>query len=312
MGVRTTISFVRAVCRGFVEHDVMSLAAAVAFYTVLSFAPLVLLLVTLGGFLSDANESELFARFYEHLGPQAGQVGEEVVRHARLAGSPREAWRWILSLTVLVVSASLVFGQLQKSLNRIWGAHANVRKGFRAWLWKRVLSMGMVFAIMFILLVALVVSSVIEALIPQNNEYAGRAAVLFVSLVVSTLLFASIYKVLPDVRIAWKEVWVGALTTALLFSTGKALVSFYLEHGGVVQSYGRAAGALIAMLLWVYYSCIILFIGAEMTAQYDQARAARRRARETAALAAKAAAEAAHSKAHGHLHDGPPAPTAGP
>ena len=292
MGVKSTISFVRAVGRGFIEHDVMSLAAAVAFYTVLSFAPLVLLLVTLGGFLSDANESALLARFYEHLGPQSVQVGEEVIRHARLAGSPRESWRWITSLSVLVVSASLVFGQLQKSLNRIWGAHANVRKGFFAWLWKRVLSMGMVFAIMFILLVALVVSAVIEAVIPQDNEYVGRATVLFVSLVATTLLFASIFKVLPDVRIDWKEVWVGAFTTAILFSTGKALVSFYLEHGGVVESYGKAAGALIAMLLWVYYSCIILFIGAEMTAQYDQARAERRRAREAAELAAKAAVRA--------------------
>jgi membrane protein len=291
LGVKSTISFVRAVCRGFVEHDVMSLAAAVAFYTVLSFAPLVLLMVTVGGFLSDADQSELYARFYEQLGPKAREVGEGVVSHARRAGSPREAWRWVLSLTVLVVSASLVFGQLQKSLNRIWGARSEVRKGFRAWLWKRVLSMGMVFAIMFILLVALVVSAVIEAFIPRGNEYVGRASVLFVSLVVTTLLFAAIYKVLPDVRIDWKEVWVGALTTALLFSTGKALVSFYLEHGGVVESYGSAAGALIAMLLWVYYSCIILFIGAEMTAQYDQARAGRRRARHEAALAAQLAAK---------------------
>jgi hypothetical protein len=149
--------------------------------------------------------------------------------------------------------------------------------------------MGMIFAIMFILLVAMVVSTLIESLLPRTNEVVGRISVTGVSLLVSSLLFAAIFKVLPDAKIAWREVWLGAVTTALLFSGGKAAVSFYLKHGGVVESYGSAAGALIALIVWVYYSCIILFIGAEMTAQYDQQRAARRRAREAQAIASTAA-----------------------
>lgn len=288
LSVKSTISFVRAVVRGFNEHDVMSLAAAVAFYTVLSFAPLILLLVTIGSLLGEKAQLDMLDSFYDQLGPDARVVGAEVERHARAAGSPWESWRWIVSLSILLFSASLVFAQLQKSLNRIWGAHAGGKQGFFGWLWKRMISMGMVFAIMFILLVAMVVTTVIEMIIPTSNEYVGRAAVLFVSLLVTTLLFAAIFKVLPDVRISWKEVWIGAMTTSILFTLGKALVSFYLEHGGVARSYGNAVAGLITMLLWVYYSCIILFIGAEMTAQYDQARAARRRAREAAAMAAHA------------------------
>ncbi len=289
MGFRSTYNFVRSVVRGFNEHDVMSLAAAVAFYTLLSFAPLVLLLVTIGSLLGEVAKSEMVQNFYAQLGPEAAQVGEAVIAQAERAGPPRELWRWILSSSMLVVSASLVFNQLQKSLNRIWGTRATPRSGLFAWIWKRLLSMGMIFAIMFILLVAMVVSTLIESLLPRTNEVVGRISVTGVSLLVSSLLFAAIFKVLPDAKIAWREVWLGAITTAILFSGGKAAVSFYLKHGGVVESYGSAAGALIALIVWVYYSCIILFIGAEMTAQYDQQRAARRRAREAQAIASTAA-----------------------
>ncbi len=289
MGFRSAYNFVRSVIRGFNEHDVMSLAAAVAFYTLLSFAPLVLLLVTIGSLLGEVAKSEMVQNFYAQLGPEAAQVGQAVIEQAERAGPPRELWRWILSSSMLLVSASLVFNQLQKSLNRIWGTRTTPRSGFFAWVWKRLLSMGMIFAIMFILLVAMVVSTLIESLLPSTNEVVGRISVTGVSLLVSSLLFAAIFKVLPDAKIAWREVWLGAITTAILFSGGKAAVSFYLKHGGVVESYGSAAGALIALIVWVYYSCIILFIGAEMTAQYDQQRAVRRRAREAHVIAATAA-----------------------
>lgn len=282
--------FLRAVVRGFIEHDVLSLAAAVAFYTVLSFAPLVLLLVTIGGLIGEVADKDIVRVFYTQLGPNASEVGQVVVEQARAAGSPKEAWRWGVSLGGLLFSASLVFAQLQKALNRIWGERARQRQGFLAWVWKRLISMGMVFAIMFILLVAMVVSAVIEFLLPTNNEAVGRVSVLFMSLVVTTLLFAAIFKVLPDAKIAWKEVWLGAFTTALLFSVGKAGVSLYLDHGNVGDSYGGVAGALIALLVWVYYSCIILFVGAEMTAQYDQRKARKRRQREELERAAALAA----------------------
>lgn len=296
MGIRSTYNLVRAVVRGFNEHDVMSLAAAVAFYTLLSFAPLVLLLVTIGSLVGEVAKSDMVKRFYEQFGPQAAQVGEAVIRQAELAGPPQETWRWIVSVSMLLASASLVFNQLQKSLNRIWGMRASARSGILAWIWKRMLSMGMIFAIMFILLVATVVSTVIETVLPRSSELTGRLSVGFVSLMVSSLLFAAIFKVLPDARIAWREVWLGAFTTALLFSGGKAVVSIYLEHGGVQKSYGQAAGALIALIVWVYYSCIILFVGAEITAQYDQQRAARRRAREAQAVAATASRVASEAK----------------
>lgn len=283
--------FLVAVVKGFSDHDVMGLAAAVAFYTLLSFAPLVLLIVMVGGLLGEVAQNDLVKVFYTHFGPRASEVGEAIVSHARNAGRHTESWRWALSTGMLVLSASLVFGQLQNALNRIWGAdQVKIRGGFFGWIWKRVLSLGMVVAMMFIMLVAMVVSTIVEMLVPRlgGNPTFSQAGVVIVSLIVTTLFSAIIFKVLPDAKIAWREVWLGAFTTAVLFAVGKLGVAYYLKFGGVANSYGQAAGALIAMLVWVYYSCVILFIGAEMTAQFDQ-RGARIRARRAEAQKAAAA-----------------------
>lgn len=283
--------FLVAVVKGFSDHDVMGLAAAVAFYTLLSFAPLVLLIVMVGGLLGDVAQNDLVKFFYAQFGPRASEVGEAIVSHARNAGRHTESWRWALSTGMLVLSASLVFGQLQNALNRIWGAdQVKIRGGFFGWIWKRVLSLGMVVAMMFIMLVAMVVSTIVEMVVPRvgGNSTFSQVGVVLVSLIVTTLFSAIIFKVLPDAKIAWREVWLGAFTTAVLFAVGKLGVAYYLKFGGVANSYGQAAGALIAMLVWVYYSCVILFIGAEMTAQFDQ-RGAKIRARRAEAHKAAAA-----------------------
>lgn len=265
----------KSAVRDFFAHDAMSQAAAVAFYTAMSFAPLVLLLVTVGGFLGESAKNDLIRFFEQQLGPRAAEVTDAVIQNAENRGSEEALWRWLLGTGLLLSSASGVFGQLQAALNRIWDVKAAPRLGVAAWIRKRLLSMGMVLAILFILLVALVVSAVIDHFLPRSERLAGRALVLGVSFLVSAVLFAAIFRVLPDVKIAWRDVWLGALVTAALFSTGKFVLSVYFEHGGVGESYGRAAGALIALLVWVYYSCIILFVGAEITRAYADARGAR-------------------------------------
>lgn len=264
------ISSVKRVFTDFIRHDAMSLAAAVAFYTALSFAPLVLLLVTTGGLLGDSTQVELIRFFDQQLGPRAAEVTQSVVENADAAGRDVGGWRWIFGTFMLVLSASAVFGQLQSSLNTIWETEAKASSGVWNWLRKRLVSMGMVFTILFILLVALVVSSTIEHIVPAGDELVGRVVALVASFIVATLLFAAIFKVLPDRRVPWRDVWLGAVITSVLFSLGKLVVSYYLEHGGVGESYGQAAGALIALLVWVYYSCIILFLGAEITRTYSR------------------------------------------
>jgi len=264
------IRFIRKVIENFIDHDAMSLAAAVAFYTALSFAPLVMLLITAGGFLGDATQNDLIRFFDQQLGPRAAEVTEAVVENAKTKEQQTGSLRWLASTLLLVVSASAVFGQLQSSLNTIWDTESEAKSpgGLWSWIRRRLISMGMVFTVLFILLVALVLSSVIEQIVPSGTEFAGRVVVFLGSFLVATVLFAAVFKVLPDCPVAWRDVWLGALVTSALFSVGKLLVSLYLEHGGVGESYGKAAGALIALLVWVYYSCIILLLGAELTQAY--------------------------------------------
>jgi membrane protein len=126
----------------------------------------------------------------------------------------------------------------------------------------------MVLVALFILLVSLVLSSIAEHLIPAQEGWIGHATVFTASFVVSTLLFAAIFRVLPDAPVTWRQVWLGAVTTAALFGVGKLVLGVYLERSGIAEGYGKAAGALIALVVWVYYSCIILFIGAEITRRF--------------------------------------------
>lgn len=255
----------RSTYESFSKDDAMSLAAAVAFYTALSFAPLVLLLVTVGGFLGEASQNNLVGFLNSQIGPRAGEVTAAVVENAEAQGEAKNTGRWVISTAVLIFTASAVFAQLQTSLNRIWGTTAKPRRAWWVWLRRRLLSLGMVIVILFILLVAMVLSSVLQRFIPEDRGVWARLGMELVSFVVAALLFAAIFKVLPDVRIAWRDVWLGAAITAALFSVGKFAVSVYMDRGGVGESYGSAAGALIALLVWVYYSCVILFLGAEIT-----------------------------------------------
>jgi membrane protein len=259
--------FAKGVVRGFLDHDDLSLAAAVAFYTALSFAPLVLLLVTFGGLMGDSTRVDLVRFFDQQIGPKAAEVTQAIVENEKSKTYGTLSWRSLLGLILLLVSVSGVFGQVQLSLNRIWDVPAPPKSGIAQWLRKRLLSLGMVLAMLFILLVSLVLSAIVETLLPRSEETFGRVAVLMASFVIATLLFATIFRLLPDRAISWRQVWFGALITGLLFTVGKLLIGLYLERSGIADDYGGAAGAMIALLVWVYYSCVILFIGAEITRQ---------------------------------------------
>ncbi|MBI1294138.1 YihY family inner membrane protein [bacterium] len=255
------------------EDDTNQLAAALSYYTAVSIAPLlifVLLLMGLfmgGGQASDQLVSQLQAVF----GEEGSAFIQTIVDNAdqptvgSIAG--------ILSLLTLIWGSTNVFAHLQKALNAVWDVKVKPDAGIKQTLRKRLLTFTMVLGIGFLLAVSLVLSSALSVL---TNTLSGalpgtdllwQVLDFVISVGVLTLLFAAIYKILPDVEIKWRDVWLGALLTALLFTIGKLLLGIYFGRAGIGSTYG-AAGSVIIFLLWVYYSSMILFFGAEMTQVY--------------------------------------------
>jgi membrane protein len=258
----------------FIEDDAMTLAGALAFYTALSLAPLVVMILWLVSLLwGDANE-KVMSQAQAAIGPQ----GAEMLRTASQQGSQSGSGLLakVIGIVTLIFGATGVFGQLQYSLNQIWDVEAKPGAGLWNWVRKRFLSLGMVVAIAFILLVSLVVSAGLSAVFTHLGGDAAekvlwRVLELAVSIVIYFLLFAVTFKVLPDVKIGWRDVLLGALFTAVLFAIGKYLIGLYIGRSGTESAYG-AAGSLIVMLLWVYYSALIVFFGAELTQAYVRHR----------------------------------------
>lgn len=268
--LRDGISLVRQAFGDFFRDDAMTLGAALAFYTALSLAPLTVVVLWILSLLGYHDQKELMAEVVRIVGPEAGKSFSSILESANrepdlgnLAG--------ILGLGVLVFSASGVFGQLQHSLDRIWNVEPRPGQGIRGWLRKRLLSLGMVGTIGFLLMASLIASALLSAFVGSfSSEDAPwlRVVDLAVPFLVYTMLFALIFKLLPDVKISWRDVWAGSLVTAALFTVGKSLIGIYLGKSTLASAYG-AAGSLVVLLLWVYYSSLIVFFGAELT----QARA---------------------------------------
>jgi membrane protein len=255
------------------EDKADRLAASLAYYTIFSLAPLVLIAIAIAGlvFGREAAQGQIFGQLQGLLGPEAAGTIEASVANSQ----KKEAGLFSagIGLVVLLWSASNVFGQLQDALNTIWEVAPKPGAGIKAFIQKRVLSMGMVLAIGFLLLVSLVLSAGLSAvgnflggLLP-GGEALWQVVNFVVSFGIVTALFAAIYKVLPDAEVQWSDVWVGAAVTALLFVIGKLLIGLYLGHASVGSTFG-AAGSLVVLLVWVYYSAQILFFGAEFTQAY--------------------------------------------
>jgi len=253
------------------EDQASQLAAALVYYTAVSIAPLLVLVVVVVGFLlgKQAAQSQLLGQLRSAVGPQGAQFLQTVLTNAQqptlasLAG--------LLSLLTLLWGSTNVFSQLQSSLNAIWNVAPKTNRGLWGTIKDRLLSFSLVLGIAFLLLISLILSTVLTVLSNSLHDWLRGAdwlwqGVNFVfSFLIITGLFAAIYKVLPDAEITWRDVWLGAAVTALLFTVGKFLLGLYLAHAGT--AYG-AVGSLAVFLLWVYYSAQILFLGAEFTQVY--------------------------------------------
>ena len=249
-------------------------AAALAYYTLFSMAPLLLIAIAVAGlvFGREASQNQIIGVIEDLVGVQSARAIQAIIESA---GQRPDSgfFASAIGMIFLLLGAGGVVGQLQDSLNAIWRVVPKTGRGIVGFLRDRLVSYSMVLSVGFLLLVSLVVSAVLTAVSGIVGGFLpiDAATAYTLDLVVSfafiTLLFAVIYKFVPDVRIAWRDVWIGAATTSLLFSAGKFLIGFYLGHSTVTSIYG-AAGSLVTLLLWVYYSSLMFFFGAELTQVY--------------------------------------------
>ncbi len=283
----------------FFAEDTFEMGAALAYYTVFSLAPLVLIAISIAGmvFGQQAAEGQISQQIESAVGPTVAQAIQEMLKNARESGSSTTAS--IIGVVVLLLAASGVFVQLQSALNKIWRVPPQESGGVWSWIKNRLLTFAMVLAIGFLLLVSLIVSTAIAAASSYLAPGETTLSMLInqvVSFVTITVLFALIFKYLPDRHVQWRDVWIGAALTALLFVVGKYLLGLYLGQKSVTSAYG-AAGSLVLILMWVYYASQILLFGAQFTQVYATRGDEAQRQLETGhAAAEKPSTEAARDE----------------
>src|SRR5216110_3819120 len=274
--VANSFSLLKQTFSEWLEDKAPQLGAALAYYTVFSLAPLILVLLAIVGLLFH-NDPGAWNKLTEQMSAFLDKSGVEMVRNiAQKASHPSKGvLATVIGVLLALFGASGVFGQLQDALNTVWGVKAKPGGGIWGFLRSRFLSFAMVGGICFLLLVSLTLESVlkgfshyVQSMLPGGIIIAMTVYLVF-DFAVIVLLFAIIFKFLPDVNIQWRDVWIGAVMTAILFGVGKWALGFYLGSGTAGSAYG-AASSLITLLLWVYYSSQILLFGAEFTQVYAQ------------------------------------------
>lgn len=260
--------------KGFSEDKVPKLSASLAYYTVFSLGPLMIVIIFLCSifFGREAIEGTIYHQMEGFVGHEAAVQLQDIIKNASIGGKGQLAA--IIGVITLLIGATTVFGEVQDSINTIWGLKANPKAGFIKLIMSRVLSFGVIASLGFLLLVSLAVTAVVEGLNERLQSFFPDVALvvfyivnLLITLGVVTLLFAVIFKVLPDANIRWKDVWGGAIATAILFIIGKFAIALYVSKSDIGSTYGTA-GSLVVLLVWVYYSAIILYFGAEFTKAY--------------------------------------------
>lgn len=257
----------------WIDHRASSMGAAIAYYTALSLAPLLLIVVAVASlvFGREAAQGAIVAELESMIGADGTHMVQAILSSSKGIGGG------ILSIaigsSVLIVGATTVFAELQADLDQIWEVPARQRSGVLKFLRSRLLSFGLVLGVGFLLIVSLIASAAISAVAHLwGGWFGGQQMMLMVinfcvSVAFITVLFALIFKYLPTAAVAWKDVWAGAAFTSILFSVGKSLIGLYLGHSALSSSFG-AAGAFVVVIVWIYYAAQIFLLGAEFTFQY--------------------------------------------
>ena len=259
---------------GFGDDKVTKLSGSLAYYTVFSMGPLLIVIISLCGLFlgKEAIEGRIYGQLAGFVGADTAEQLQQIIKNASLAGKSKIAA--IIGGVTLLIGSTTVFAEIQDSINGIWGLKPKPKRGWLKMIQNRFLSFSVIISLGFLLLVSLAISTIIDGFSDKlSNRFPDVALVVFyiinlaITLAVTTSIFAVIFKVLPDASIQWKDVLAGAIATAILFMLGKFAISFYISKSNVGSTYG-AAGSLVILLLWVYYSSLILYFGAEFTKAY--------------------------------------------
>jgi membrane protein len=258
--------------KNFMDDKILKYSAALAYTTVFSFGPLLVVIIYLCSIFlgQEAIQGEIYRQMQQFVGADAALQLQTIIKNASLSGKGQVAV--VIGIVTLLFSATAVFAEIQDSINTIWGFKAKPRKG-GVWMFirTRILSFSMIVSVGFLLLVSLAITSIVEGLSNRLKAYFPDVTVvvfyilnLVISFIVITSLFLLIFKVLPDAKTKWKDIMPGAIASGILFMIGKFAISFYIGSSNIGTTYG-AAGSLVILLLWVYYSAIILYLGAEFS-----------------------------------------------
>lgn len=260
--------------KAFVADNALKLSASLSYYMVFALGPIILIVITLAGsiFKRDMVQGKVYAELSKLLGHEAAIQIQSII--ANTQGLHHSTIGAIIGFGALFLGATGVFGEIQDSINYIWSVKAKPQRGWLRFLINRLLSFSIIVSMGFILLVALVINAVMELmsdrlmrLFSEGTIYIFYAVNLVLIFLIITILFAAIFKILPDARIKWRDAFIGASVTAVLFLLGKFLIGYYLGRANIGVVYGTAA-SIILILLWVYYSSVILYFGAEFTRMY--------------------------------------------
>ena len=266
--------FIKQVASGFVNDNVLKYSASLSYYTIFSLAPMLIIIISICGivFGKEAMQGEIYGQMNGLVGSSAALQIQEMIQNIHL--NSKTSIVNTISIIALVIGATGIFGEIQDSLNKIWGLKT---KGVKIW-WKlilnRLISFSLIISLGFVLMVSLVLNAFIATLGKHiNNIFSGAGPITVmvfenvISLLITTLLFAVIFRALPDAKIKLKDVTIGALFTAVLFMLGKVAIGYYLGRSNLTSVYG-AAGSIVIIMIWVYYSSVILYLGAVFTKVY--------------------------------------------
>lgn len=260
--------------KGFSNDRITKMSSSLSYYTLFSMAPLLIIIISLSGIFlgQDAAQGKIYDQLSNFIGSNAASQLQTMIQNASLSGKSKLAA--IIGIATLIVGATTVFAQIQDTINYIWGIKPKPKKSWLNFLKNRFLSFSVIIGLAFLLLVSLTLSTLIDGFSDALKAHFPQITVVFlyiintlITLIVTALIFGAIFKVLPDAKIRWKDVLTGAITTAVLFMLAKFGISFYISKSNVGTTYG-AAGSLVILLLWVYFSAMILYFGAEFTKAY--------------------------------------------
>lgn len=266
--------FIKKVILEFVDDNVLKYSASLSYYTVFSLAPMLIIIIAICGYLfgREAVQGQVYSEIKDMVGAGAAVQIQETIKNIHLTKDTPMAT--IVSVVVLIMGGTAIFGEIQDSLNKIWGLKVKTKKAWWKLILSRLLSFSLIISLGFVLMVSLLLNALIALIGNHLNKLISGMGKIFIpvidnllTFIITAIVFGVIFKVLPDAKIKWKDVGVGALVTAILFTLGKVAIGWYLGRSNMATIYG-AAGSVVIIMVWAYYSSVILYLGAEFTKVY--------------------------------------------